>query len=276
MNDLSGKVILITGATEGIGKAAAQQFAERGATLIIVARNKEKGERVLKALGGNTSLMLADMSSIAQVKKLAAEFIAKYDRLDVLVNNAGALIQSYQLSADGIEMTFALNHVGYQLLSMLLTPLLEKTPGSRVVSTASGAHASSRLDLKTVVKRNGKAGFAAYADSKVANILFTRELANHLPNSLVTCFHPGFVHTGFGTGNSAFVSGAIQVAAKLFARTPQKGAETLVWLATADGVTSGEYYKDKQPTRRTRLARNDAVARELWALTETLVQRSSS
>jgi NAD(P)-dependent dehydrogenase (short-subunit alcohol dehydrogenase family) len=279
MAQLEGKVFLVTGATEGIGKAAALAFARRGATLALVARSREKGERVvaeLKAASGNdrVELLVGDMSSLADVRAVADAFRAKHDRLDVLVNNAGAVFTDHRLSADGVEMTFALNHLGYFALTTRLLDLLRKTPGSRVVSTSSGAHQTGRLDLATVAKRDGSAGFAAYGDSKLANILFTRELARRLAGTSVTanCFHPGFVHTGFGLNNGGFLKWALGWVSPLFARTPEKGAETLIWLATSPEAekVNGEYFHDLKIARTTRRAKDDDLAKGLWELSEKL------
>src|SRR5262249_19682322 len=150
-------------------------------------------------------------------------------------NNAGAVFSDYAKSADGIEMTFALNHIGYFALTTALLDLLRKTAGARVVSTSSGAHSMGKLDLATVATRAGRAGFPAYGDSKLANILFTRELARRLEGSSATanCFHPGFVRSGFGLNNGGLLKWGIGLVAPLFARTPEKGAETLIWLATS-------------------------------------------
>jgi retinol dehydrogenase 12 len=278
--DLQGKIFLVTGATEGIGKTAAIHFAKRGATLVLVGRNKEKSEKVLAELtlhssGNKISLLLGDMSSLADVRKVAAQFKEKHDRLDVLVNNAGAVFGKKELSVDGYEMTFALNHLGYFLLTQELLPLLEKTPGSRIVSTSSGAHATGKVDTSYIAKREGKgAGFSAYADSKLANILFTRELSRRAKGVAVNCFHPGFVYTGFGQSAGGFMAKAIKFAAKNFARTPEKGAETLVWLATNPEAAAlqGEYCYDCKPIKSSARAKDDIAGQALWALSEKLCQ----
>ncbi|CAN5228052.1 SDR family oxidoreductase [soil metagenome] len=273
-DDLRGKVFLVTGATEGIGKAATVAFVRRGADVTIVGRNKEKTERVLeelRALGGagKLALLLGDLSKIADVRAVAVAFRENHDRLDVLVNNAGAVFTTRQLSADGWEMTFALNHLAYFVLTVELEELLKKTPGARVVSTSSEAHRGGRLrDLDEVAKRtSGKAGFGAYSDSKLANILFTRELARRLgPSVYVSCFHPGFVRSGFGHNNGSGWSMVIGAASSLFGRTPEKGAETLIWLATSQDALSanGEYWKDMKVAKSTKYAKDDALAKRLW------------
>jgi NAD(P)-dependent dehydrogenase (short-subunit alcohol dehydrogenase family) len=280
VNDLETKVYLLTGATEGIGKAAGKVFAERGATLVITARNREKGERLVtdwKRVTGNRKieLLVGDLSKLDDVRAVAAAFRAAHERLDVLANNAGALFTSYNLTADGFEMTFALNHLSYFLLTRELMSVLERTEGARVINTSSDAHKRGHIDLETIARRPAKrVGFPVYCDSKLANVLFTRALARRLAGTGVTanCFHPGFVRTGFGLNNEDVTSAAIKVGSWLFARTPEKGAETLIWLATSREAArfSGEYFHDRAVARTTRLAQDDALAEGLWALSEKL------
>jgi retinol dehydrogenase-12 len=278
--DVQGKVFLVTGATEGIGKAAASEFAKRGAEVVLVARNKEKGERVVaemkKATGNNDiSLLVADMSSIADIKRVAAEFRASHTRLDVLVNNAGALFDKYQLSRDGLEMTFALNHMGYFGLTFSLLDLLKSTKGARVVSTSSLGHKIGKFELGRVAKREPEhAGWPAYGESKYANILFTRELARRLEGSGATanCFNPGFVNSGFGLNNGGFLKWAFSVVSPIFAQTPEKGADTLIWLATSPEAAShtGAYFSDRKVTKVVEPRRNAELAKGLWELSEKL------
>ncbi|MRG93813.1 SDR family oxidoreductase [Polyangium spumosum] len=278
--DLEGKVFLVTGATEGIGKAAAMAFAKRGATLVLVGRSREKSERVVKEIkeasgNENVELLLGDLSKIADTRAVASAFRAKYDRLDVLVNNAGAVFTDHKLSDDGIEMTFALNHMAYFVLTTSLLDLIKKTPKARVISTSSGAHHMGKMDLATVAKRSGKsAGFGAYGDSKLANVLFTRELARRLEGSSATanCMHPGYVRTGFALNNGPIAAAFAKAAAALFARTPEKGADTIIWLATSDEAASynGEYFQDRGVARTSKRARNDELAKGLWELSEKL------
>lgn len=278
--DLNGKVVLMTGATEGIGKAAALELAKRGATLVLVGRNRDKSERVvaeLKSASGNEAiaLLLGDLSKSADVLGVAAAFRARHQRLDVLINNAGAVFATHQLSADGFEMTFALNHLAYFLLTHTLLDMLIATPGARVVNTASAAHLSGKLDLDTIARRLGKgAGMSAYADSKLANVLFTRELARRLAGSGVTanCFHPGFVQSGFGANNQGLLGLVIKIAASLFGRSPVKGAETLVWLAASPDAArfSGEYFFNRAVGRTSARAKDSALAARLWRVSEVL------
>ncbi|MFO0588134.1 MAG: SDR family oxidoreductase [Polyangiaceae bacterium] len=285
-NELEGKLFLVTGATEGIGKFAAQDLLSRGATVAIVGRNKEKTERVaaeLQSKSGSDRLetYLGDMSLLSGMLRVAAAFKAKHDRLDVLINNAGAVFTTYDLTADGIERTFALNHLGYFVLTTELMDLLVNAKGARVVSTSSGAHRMGKLDLDKVVKRDGKAGLPAYGDSKLANILFTREIARRFgPKGVVAnCVHPGWVNTGFALNNAKSVFAfAAAIFAPLFARTPAKGAETILWAATSPEAASlnGEYLHDKKIAPTSPLAQDDDLARRLWALSESLARPSSA
>lgn len=278
---MAGKRVVLTGGTEGIGKAAAKALARMGPTLTLVGRDPAKTERVVAEVrqeSGNPDVhaILADLSTLDGVRRVGDEVRARFDRVDVLANNAGALFTEHRLTPDGFERTFALNHLSYFLLTHELRPLLERAPGARVVSTSSGAHRGSRLTVESlpdVVKRPaGDAGFPAYADSKLLNILFTRELGRRLAGTGVTatCYHPGWVHTGFALNNEGWVKSFVGFAAPLFARTPEKGADTLVWLASSPDAAglSGAYVFDRNEARPWPRGRDDALAAELWALSE--------
>ncbi len=283
--DLEGKVILLTGGTEGIGKAAAHELARRGATLVVVGRNPQKTTSTVEVLrkegdNPNVTSLLGDLSKMADVRQVARQFRDAQGRLDVLINNAGAMFWEFHQSADGFELTFALNHLGYFQLTVELLDLLRSTPGARVVSTSSDAHKLGRIDLKTLPSGGGKGGFRTYANSKLANILFTRELAKRLEGStaVATCFHPGFVRTGFALNNEGMVKTATGGLARLFGRTPQKGAQTLLWLATAPEAASSEhnggYFHDMRRASTLPAAKDDALAAGLWTLSEELVART--
>lgn len=277
--DLAGKTFLVTGATDGLGKAAALDFARRGAAVTIVGRSREKSERVVAELaagsGASVELLLGDLSTLADVRRVAAEFKARHDRLDALVNNAGAIFAKRETTADGLERTFALNHLAYFLLTTELLDLLRRTPGSRVVSTSSGAHFTGRIDFDDIARRErGYSGWRAYGDSKLANILFTRELARRLGEGhAVNCFHPGWVNSGFALNNEGLMAKIVGGVASVFARPPAKGAETAIWLATSPEAAklSGGYFMDLKAARTTALARDDALAARLWEFSERLV-----
>ncbi len=277
---MRGKVVLITGGTEGIGKSAAITIARQSATLVLVGRNAEKTARVVdevKAASGNPAVtcILADLSTKAGIRSVAQAFQDRHDRLDVLINNAGALFMEHALTVDGYERTFALNHLSYFLLTNLLLDRLKAAPGARVVSTSSGAHNAGNIHLDSIATRPDRAaGFLAYGDSKLANILFTRELARRLDGTGVTvnCYHPGWVSTGFGLNNQGFVANMIGLAAPILARSPEKGAETMVWLATSPeaATINGQYVKDRRAGRPSAKAQDAGLAAGLWALSEQL------
>lgn len=285
--DLAGKVFLVTGATDGIGKAAAGEFARRGATLTIVGRNKQKAEQVLaelKAASGNqkVDLLLCDLSRMADVKRAAEEFEAKHVRLDALVNNAGATFKKPTMGPDGYELTFALNHLAYFQLTTSLLDLLRKTPGARVVSTSSSMQARGRLDLaKTPTSLEGS-GPRAYATSKLANVLFTKELQRRLAGTTVTanCFEPGMVRTQFGGFGSdqGLLLNLVYALAKPFSVTPEQGADPLVWLATSPEAASlrGEYISKRRPVAPQKQALDPKLAADLWDVSERLCAQAVS
>ncbi len=278
MADMQGKVVLITGATNGIGKAAALEIARMGATTVIVGRNAEKTERVLSEIqqaSGNQDVhsLLADLSLMAEVRSLAAAFSAQYERLDVLLNNAGAHFDKPSLTSEGLELTFALNHLSYFLLTNLLLERLKASAPSRIVNVASDAHRGASIDFDDLAFEHrpaGPVGSALYGQSKLANILFTRELARRLDGTGVTAnaLHPGVVATGLlrNTGGIAGFLG--NKLGPLFMRSPEQGAETLVYLATSPEVegVSGLYYADCMPQNPSAAAQNDADAQRLWAV----------
>jgi retinol dehydrogenase 12 len=278
--DLIGKVFLVSGATEGIGKAAARNFARRGATVVLIGRNPQKTRQVeaeitAKMGVGPVETIIGDLSLRAETRRVAAEFRARHDRLDVLFNNAGAVFDTKQMTAEGVEMTFALNHLGYFLLTHEVRPLLEKTPGARVVSTSSGAHRMGNFDFDDLVTREKTyGGFQVYGDSKLANILFTRELARRLKPAGVSanCFHPGMVKTGFGHNGRGLTYLMVKMSYWAIARTPEKGAETGIWLATSPAAAehTGGYFYNCKPARVRKEARDDELAARLWSLSERL------
>jgi NAD(P)-dependent dehydrogenase (short-subunit alcohol dehydrogenase family) len=276
MTEMQGKVVMVTGATSGIGQAAARELAQRGATLVIVGRNPEKTDNTvaeIKRQSGNDDVhgLLADLSVMDQIRSLVAEFQQKYDRLDVLINNAGVILTERQESADGYELTFATNHLNYFLLTNLLLDTIKASAPARIINVSSGAHMGVRqidwdnLDGK---KSYGMGGFQTYSLSKLANILFTRELARKLDGAGVTvnAMHPGSVATGFGRNNDTWWA---KIAFGLFSfvsRSPEQGADTIVYLATApdvEGVT-GEYFVDRKISNASAMAQDDAAARKLW------------
>jgi NAD(P)-dependent dehydrogenase (short-subunit alcohol dehydrogenase family) len=272
-------VVVITGATSGIGQVAAERLAGMGARVVLVARDRARGAASLSRLlqrgpGLAHRAHYADLSSVADTKRVAAEIAAAEPRVDVLINNAGALFNTRRVTADGLELTFATNHVAYAVLTHGLRGSLVVGAPSRVINTASDAHRGATLAFDDLQSARGYSGFKVYGRSKLCNILYTRELARRLAGTGVTAnsLHPGFVATRFGDQSGGLLSYAVR-AAKLFAAiSPEKGAQTLVYLASSPevaAISGGYFYKCKlaQPTRE---AQDDAAARRLWSETERL------
>ena len=281
MQDLKSKVFLVTGATDGIGKAAATVFAKRGASVTLVGRDKPKTERVLaelKSATGNEHLdyLLCDLTRVADVTRMAEAFKAKHDRLDVLVNNAGATFKKPVIGPDGYELTFALNHLAYFRLTTSLLDLIRSTPGARVVSTSSSMQARGKLDLQRTPTSLEGSGPAAYATSKLANILFTKALQRKLAGTtaVANCFEPGMVRTQFGGFGSdqGILLNIVYALAKPFSISPDQGADSLIWLATSPEAASlqGQYISKRRPVPPSKQALDSKLAEELWALSERL------
>ena len=276
---IHGKLCLVTGATSGIGFVTAQVLAQQGATVVLVGRDPNRGaaavERITQETGNNAvRLLLADLSSQAQIVQLAQEFHDHFDRLDVLVNNAGALFARRQLSVDGIEMTFALNHLGYFLLTHLLLDTIKASPYARIVNVASGAHRAGHIDFDDLQGERRYGGWRAYCQSKLANILFTYELAARLDGTGVTAnvMHPGFVATNFGHNNGGPFGWLLRVS-QVAALSPQQGAETIIHLTAAPEMAdiSGRYFIKKRVVRSSEESYDKSIANRLWQISEDMV-----
>lgn len=287
MARLTGKVALITGATNGIGKVTALELAKLGATIVIVGRNREKTQATadeIRSHGGshNVDGLIADLSVMSEVRRLADEFKARYDRLHILVNNAGAVFAQRRETDDGLEMTFALNHLSYFLLTTLLLDALKASAPARIINVSSGAHTGVKgmnFDDLQSMSAYGMSGFNAYSQSKLANILFTYELARRLQGTGVTAnvLHPGFVATGFGR-NSAGLMNRLMGVLHRFALTPEEGAHTTVHLASSaevEGVT-GQYFIKSKPARSSKASYDEAAQRRLWEISEQLTGIAAS
>jgi retinol dehydrogenase 12 len=282
-SSLEGRIALVTGATNGIGRVTAQELARRGARLLLVARDRARGEAsaagIRDAAGGPApDVLLADLSSQADVRRLAGEVRGRTPRLDLLVNNAGAIFAEREVSADGLEMTFALNHLAYFLLTLELLPLLERAPRSRIVNVASVAHERGRIDFDDLQGERGYSMWKAYQQSKLANVLFTRELARRLGGRDVTAnaLHPGVIASGFGRNGRGLFSWLVAIGAPLLS-SPEKGARTTLHVATSpemQGVT-GRYFSDCREKVPAPAARDDDAALRLWQISETLTQPST-
>lgn len=276
---MAGKVVMVTGATAGIGQVTARELARRGAKVVVVGRSPERCKNTVEMIRKETGsssvdFLVADLSSQAEVRKLADEFQAKYDRLDVLVNNAGAFFNERVESVDGIEMTFALNHLNYFLLTNLLLDVLKRSAPSRVVCVASDAHRMvGKVNFDDPQGKKKYGGWTAYSQSKLANILFTFELARRLSGTGVTvnCLHPGFVASNFTDGNGT-MGWFLRRIASVFAISTDEGAKTSIYLASSpevEGVT-GRYFAKQKPANPTRAAQDQAAGAELWDLSEAM------
>jgi NAD(P)-dependent dehydrogenase (short-subunit alcohol dehydrogenase family) len=275
---VTGKTIVITGGTSGIGQVAAEALAGMGARIVLIARDPARGEMALtrlRAKGPGTAhaIHYADLSRLAEMKRVGREIAAAEPRIDVLINNAGAIFSSREVTQDGLELTFATNHVAYFVLTHLLRERLVASAPARVVSTSSHAHKGAKLNFDDLQLTRGYSGFKAYGRSKLCNILFTRELARRLEGTGVTanCLHPGFVATRFGDQSHGFASQVFGLF-KSFAIPPEKGADTIIYLASSDQpakVTGAYFYKRRESTP-TRAARDDESARRLWRETAGL------
>ncbi|QIN85046.1 SDR family NAD(P)-dependent oxidoreductase [Rubrobacter tropicus] len=274
---MGGKVALVTGGTSGIGKAAATALAAMGADVVLVGRNPERGEEAAAEIrartGGRVDLALADLSSQAEVRALADEFKKRYDRLDVLVNNAGLVQSTRSETVDGLETTFAINHLAPFLLTNLLMDLLKESAPSRVVTVSSEAERWGNIDFDDLQSRKKYRGFPVYGMTKLANIMFTYELAGRLKGTGVTatCMHPGAVNTRFGSDNSGLFTIFFRLF-KPFMRTPEQGADTLIWLASSPEVegVSGRYYSDRKVIEPKKVADDPQARRRLWEESERL------
>jgi NAD(P)-dependent dehydrogenase (short-subunit alcohol dehydrogenase family) len=269
---MKGKTVVITGGTSGIGEIAAEQLAQRGARIVLIARDTSRGEATLRRLqesapGLAHAVHYADLAQISEMHRVAAEIARQEPRIDVLINNAGAVFGSRRLMEDGLEQTFALNHMAYFVVTEGLRERLQASAPARIVNTASGAHRGARLDFDDLQSAKGFGAMQAYRRSKLCNILFTRELARRLHGTGVTanCLRPGFVATRFSDHSGGVLSRFMGLA-KLFALSPEKGAETLVYLASSPAIAemSGEYFYKCRPIAPSQEALDDRAALLLW------------
>lgn len=279
---LAGRTFVMTGATSGIGLAAAVEIASCGARLALVARNPVRADAALAAIravapDAHVDVVQADLASLRDVRRAAAEIADRCPKIDVLFNNAGVVKLRRELTVDGYEATFATNHLAYFLLTDLLLDRLRATPGARIVSTASEAHRfGGPLDFDDLQSERRYRSMAVYGRSKLANILWTRELAHRLEGSGIStnCFHPGAVATRLGQTDAIWTR-LVGRLLPFFLKTPERGAATGVWLATSPDVAgvSGRYYADLREKKPARYALDQSAAKELWARSEELVAK---
>jgi NAD(P)-dependent dehydrogenase (short-subunit alcohol dehydrogenase family) len=269
---MMGKTVVITGGTSGIGEVAAIALAKMGARIVLIARDEARGEATLRRLreavpGIAHALYYADLLRLAEAKRVASDVATHEPRIDVLINNAGALFGARQLTPDALERTFALNHMAYFVVTEDLRERLVASAPARIINTASGAHRGATLDLDDLQSEKDFGGMKAYRRSKLCNILFTRELARRLDGTNVTanCVRPGFIATRFGD-QSGGLSSLFFRFAKLFAKSSEKGAETLIYLASSPSVAevTGKYFYQCAPAAPSAAAQDDRAARLLW------------
>ncbi|AKG34109.1 SDR family NAD(P)-dependent oxidoreductase [Paenibacillus durus] len=288
---VQGKYVIITGATSGIGLAAAKELANRGAVLGLVARNQTKANKVAAQIKSSTGdrakvdVFMADMASQESIRSAAADILKRWPRVDILINNAGALFLSRKLTVDGLEMTWAVNHIAPFLLTTLLLDRLKESGHARVITTASHGHKKARRGIRfddlsaerlyRIPQSLLGGANIRYGETKLANIMFTAELGRRHEGKGVTaaCFDPGLVSTNFNQDNG-WLARLTMAVMKMFSRTPEKGAETLVWLADSDemNVSSGGYYKDMQIAIPSESARNMDAAKRLWTISEEQIR----
>ncbi|MEJ2011944.1 MAG: SDR family oxidoreductase [Anaerolineales bacterium] len=270
--EMQGKVCLVTGATSGIGLATVGELARRGARILLVARNEQKCARVLRGLKDETGnqdieCLLANLSRKAEIERLAAQVHQAVPKLDVLVNDAGAVYMRRRLNADGIERTFALNHLAYFHLTLRLLDLLRSADQGRVINLTSAMHAAAVLDFDNLQLEHGYGGLKAYRQSKLANLLFTYELARRLAGTPITvnAVHPGFVATNIGANNTSLYQ-LVKPILRLIAKSPAEGAETVIYLATSPEVEeiSGSYFIDCEQVKSSPASYDEEAARRLW------------
>jgi NAD(P)-dependent dehydrogenase (short-subunit alcohol dehydrogenase family) len=273
---MMGKVCMVTGATSGLGAVTARELARLGAAVVIVGRSPERCGMALDHIreqiaSPSVDYLVADLSSQQAIRELAAQFRSKYDRLDVLVNNAGAVFARRQESIDGIESTLAVNHLAYFLLTNLLLDVLKRSAPARIVNVSSVAHEKAELDFEDLQSRHGYRPFRAYARSKLANLLFTYELDRRLAGTSVTvnAVHPGLVRTGLGSRNgwlSRLGTALVHLRYRRFSVDPDDGARTIVFLAASPQVegVSGKYFADLQPVLSSERSRDLDAGGTLW------------
>jgi NAD(P)-dependent dehydrogenase (short-subunit alcohol dehydrogenase family) len=269
---MRGKTVVITGGTSGIGEVAAVALAKMGARIVLVARDKSRADATLARLRDSVpgiaySVHFADLLRLAEMKRVAAQIADHESRIDILINNAGALFASRKVTEDRLEYSFALNHIAYFVMAEGLRERLAASAPARIINTASAAHQGATLDFDDLQSAESFGAVKAYSRSKLCNILFTRELARRLHGTGITanCLHPGFVATRFGDQSGGLISPLVLLA-KFFAISPAKGAETIVYLASSPDVaeTTGQYFYKSVPTMPSSWAQDDRSALLLW------------
>ncbi len=280
---MRGLTCLITGATDGIGKEAAIELAKKGCNLILIGRSKEKGDKVVEEIRKvadsyvDIDYFTADLMLMKEVSRVADEVSRKYPKIDVLLNNVGAYFAFRDVTEEGFERTFALNHLGYFLMTKKLLPLVEKSDYKRIVNVSSSAHYGIDFEFDNMNGEKKYSGFDIYKRSKLANVMFTYELAKRIEGTGITanCLHPGFVSTNFGKNNNFLWRNVIRVAMWLTAISVRDGAKTSIHLACSDEVKdiTGRFFANSQIKKGSSKAKNEEHNRKLWELSEEFVEK---
>ena len=281
---MAGKTVLITGATSGIGRATALGLARMGAHLAITGRDRVRTEDAAREIraagGGQADMLVAELSSQSEVRRLAEEVLQSLSRIDVLINNVGGYWDTRHVTVDGLERTFALNHLAPFLLTNLLLDKLKQSAPARVVTVSSNAHAAGRIDFGDLQGERSYSGARAYSQAKLANILFSYELARRLPTTSVTAnaLHPGLVNTSFGAEDPAGVQKLLVPLLRPFMKSPARGAATSIHLASAADLerVTGRYFANSKPTRSSKPSYDEAAAARLWQVSGDLVDLTTA
>jgi NAD(P)-dependent dehydrogenase (short-subunit alcohol dehydrogenase family) len=283
--DMDGKVCLVTGATSGIGEITAAALAARCAQVVVVGRNQQKAEdtvqRIQSETGSNSvHYLLADFADFQQIHDLVSSFRTQYSRLDVLINNAGAYFNTRRQTAYGVEMTFLVNHLAPFLLTNLISDMIKASPSARIINVSSDAHRYGSMDFNNLEFKRGYFGMKAYARSKLANILFTYELARQLEGSTVTvnALHPGHIATDIYRTNFSVIGPILKWIMGFFALTPEEGARTSIYLASSPDVAgvTGQYFVEKEAVQSSPMSYDKNLARQLWRVSEQLSGQAAS
>jgi len=281
---MAGKTVLITGGTSGIGRATAAGLAAMGARVAIAGRDRERAEQAARGIrtanDAQVHVFIADLASQSEVRRLADEVREAFPRLDVLINNVGGYWNTRHVTADGLERTFALNHLAPFLLTDLLLERLKAAGSARVVTVASGAHATGRIDFDDLQGERSYSGARAYSQSKLANVLFTYELARNLQATSVTAnaLHPGVVRTSFGAEDPGGVQRLLFPFIRPFMKTPAQGAATSIHLASSPDLeqVTGKYFANSTPKRSAKRSYDEAAAERLWQVSAELVNLTAA
>lgn len=273
------KTAIITGATSGIGKESAVKLAKLGHQIILLSRNKKKleitkSEIFSKTNNSNITTVKCDLSSQKDIKTVAKDVKKQFPVIDVVINNAGINTAENELTKDGIELTFAVNHLAYFLLTGLLLENIKRSKRGRIINVSSNGHRGINLNIKKIRNNEYKGRYSTYRRSKLANVMFTIDLANKLKESKVTvnCLHPGLINTNIGMNDPGITRRLVNAYKKRFAKTPEQGADTIIYLATSDKIANntGKYFVNRKVTKYSTKASNKIIREKLWKLSEQL------